>query len=59
MLCSSYRHARRKRMKRTLIAVFIFLLLFVVIVTSSVWADSTQVTILYSNNINGQIYPAG
>jgi hypothetical protein len=46
-------------MKRTSITVFIVLLLFFSMVTSSVWADSTQVTILYSNNINGQIYPAG
>jgi flagellar biosynthesis/type III secretory pathway M-ring protein FliF/YscJ len=46
-------------MKRQLITVFIALLLFFAMVISSVWADSTQVTILYSNNINGQIYPAG
>jgi flagellar biosynthesis/type III secretory pathway M-ring protein FliF/YscJ len=46
-------------MKRTFIMVFIALLLFFAMVASAVWADSTQVTILYSNNINGQIYPAG
>jgi hypothetical protein len=46
-------------MKRTSITVFIVLLLFFTMVTSFVWAGNTQVTILYSNNINAQIYPAG
>lgn len=46
-------------MKRTFSTIFIALFLFATIVISSAWADSTQVTILYSNNINGQIYPAG
>jgi hypothetical protein len=46
-------------MKRTSITVFIALSLFFTMVTSSAWADNTQITILYSNNINGQIYPAG
>jgi hypothetical protein len=26
---------------------------------STVWADNTQVTIIYSNDINGQIDPIG
>lgn len=46
-------------MKRILTRVFITTLLFGAMAISSAWADSTQVTILYSNNINGQIDPAG
>ena len=46
-------------MKRTLTAFFILPLLLIALVISSVWADRKEVTILYTNNINGQIYPAG
>jgi hypothetical protein len=46
-------------MKRRLTKVFIAALLFVAIAISSTWADSTQVTIIYSNNISGQVDPSG
>ena len=46
-------------MKKTIATVFIALLVFASMVASSAWADISQVTIIYSNNINGQIYPAG
>jgi hypothetical protein len=46
-------------MKRQSTRVLIALLLFVAMTISTTWADSTQVTIIYSNNINGQIDPSG
>jgi hypothetical protein len=47
-------------MKRRLTRVFIAALLFVVaILISSAWADNTLLTIIYSNNINGQVDPSG
>jgi hypothetical protein len=46
-------------MKKTLAGVFIAALLFVAVTASAAWADSTQVTIIYSNDINGQIDPVG
>ncbi len=47
-------------MKRTLTTIFITLVLLLSVVISAALAEKTQVTILlYSNNINGQIYPAG
>jgi hypothetical protein len=46
-------------MKRQSTRVLIALLLFVAMAISAAWADSTQVTIIYSNNINGQIDPSG
>jgi len=39
--------------------IVFFLLLFVTPIVSYAWGEVRQVTILYSNNINGQIYPAG
>jgi archaellum component FlaF (FlaF/FlaG flagellin family) len=46
-------------MRGILTKMFITLLLFVAIIYSSAWAGSEQVTIIYSNNINGQIDPVG
>ena len=39
--------------------IAIFLFVFVTMVTPYAWAQGRDVTIIYSNNINGQIYPAG
>jgi hypothetical protein len=39
--------------------IIFFLLLFVTMCTPCVWGMDRDVTIVYSNNINGQIYPAG
>ena len=36
-----------------------FLFLFVTMVVPYVWGESRDVAIVYSNNINGQVYPAG
>lgn len=36
-----------------------FLFLCVIMVTPYAWAKGRDVTIVYSNNISGQIYPAG
>jgi hypothetical protein len=38
--------------------VFLIFLL-VTVVAPYTWAQGREVTIVYSNNINGQIYPAG
>jgi hypothetical protein len=38
--------------------VFIFFL-FVTMFTSYAWGENRDVTIVYSNDINGQVYPAG
>lgn len=46
-------------MKRHLRWVVIAAGFFVAMMISAAWADSTKVTIIYSNNINGQIDPAG
>jgi hypothetical protein len=46
-------------MKRTVTRVLLVPLLFVPMMIFSTWADSAQVTIIYSNNINGQVDPAG
>jgi hypothetical protein len=39
-----------------IVAALVFLLLGL---TPFAWGEVRQVTIIYSNNINGQIYPAG
>ena len=39
--------------------IVFLLFLFVTMVTPYAWAQERDVTIVYSNNINGQIYPAG
>ena len=39
-----------------IIAALVFLLSGL---TSFAWGEVRQVTIVYSNNVNGQIYPAG
>lgn len=39
--------------------VFIALLIFATMVAPYAWAQGRDVTIVYSNNVNGQIYPAG
>jgi hypothetical protein len=46
-------------MKVILTKIFIAPLFFVTIAISSAWAGNAQVTIIYSNNINGQIDPVG
>jgi hypothetical protein len=46
-------------MKRRWRRIFIAALLFVAMMISAAWADITQVTIIYSNNINGQVDPSG
>jgi len=47
-------------MKKQLTRVFIAALLFVAVAAAAAWVvDSTQVTIIYSNAINGQIDPIG
>jgi hypothetical protein len=46
-------------MERTLTRVVIALLFFATMAISSAGASSTQVTIIYSNDINGQIDPSG
>ena len=39
--------------------IIFFFFLFVTMVTPYALAQGRDVTIVYSNNINGQIYPAG
>ena len=46
-------------MKRRWTWIFIAALLFVAVMISSAWADNTEFTIIYSNNINGQVDPSG
>jgi hypothetical protein len=46
-------------MVRGLMSIVVVLFFLVTGVTPSVWGEVKQVTILYSNDINGQIYPAG
>lgn len=46
-------------MKRRLTRVFVAALLFVAMMIPAAWADNKQVTIIYSNNINGQVDPSG
>jgi hypothetical protein len=46
-------------MKRQVVRMFITVALFGAMAASTVWADSIQVTIIYSNDINGQIDPLG
>jgi len=46
-------------MTRRWTRVFIAALLFAAIMIASAWADNTQITIIYSNNINGQVDPSG
>jgi hypothetical protein len=44
-----------RRLMRIVAAIFFF----VMGVTPFAWGEVTQVTIIYSNNINGQIDPVG
>lgn len=46
-------------MARGLMKVVVALFFFVTGVIPFAWGEVRQVNILYSNNINGQIYPAG
>ena len=46
-------------MGRKLMKIVVALFFFITGVTSFAWGEIRQVTILYSNSINGQIYPAG
>ena len=39
--------------------IVFFLFLFVTPIVPYAWGEVRQITILYSNNINGQVYPAG
>jgi hypothetical protein len=44
----------------TRLARIVFLIfLLVTVVAPYAWGQGREVTIVYSNNINGQIYPAG
>jgi hypothetical protein len=42
-----------------LMKVFVAPLLFVIMMIATAWAAGTQVTIIYSNNINGQVDAVG
>lgn len=44
---------------RGLMRIVVALLFFIAGVAPLAWGEVRQVTILYSNDINGQIYPAG
>jgi hypothetical protein len=46
-------------MVRGLMRIVVALFIFVTGTTPLAWGEVRQVTILYSNNVNGQIYPAG
>lgn len=46
-------------MRGQLVGIFVAAVLFGAMAASTVWADSIQVTIIYSNDINGQIDPIG
>jgi hypothetical protein len=46
-------------MKRTLSKVCIAIVVFVALAMPCAGADGTQVTIIYSNTINGQVSPVG
>jgi hypothetical protein len=46
-------------MRGQLVRIFIAAVFFTAMTASAVWADSTRVTILYSNDINGQSDPIG
>lgn len=39
--------------------IVLFLFLFVTMVAPYAWGEGRDVAIVYSNNINGQVYPAG
>jgi len=46
-------------MRGQVVRIFVVAVLFGAMAASTVWADNTQVTIIYSNDINGQIDPIG
>lgn len=46
-------------MAKRLMKVVVALFFLVTGITPSAWGGVRQVTIVYSNNVNGQIYPAG
>jgi len=46
-------------MARGLMRIIVAIFFFVTGITPVAWGEVQQVTIIYSNNINGQIYPAG
>jgi len=46
-------------MNKGLMSIVVALFFFVIGITPFAWGEVRQITILYSNNINGQIYPAG
>jgi hypothetical protein len=46
-------------MRGQLVRIFIAAVLFAAMMGSAVWAGSIEVTIIYSNDINGQIDPIG
>jgi hypothetical protein len=39
--------------------IVLFLFFFVTMVAPYAWTEGRDVTMVYSNDINGQIYPAG
>lgn len=46
-------------MAKRITKIVFYLLFFVTLIVPYAWGEVRQVTILYSNNINGQISPAG
>ncbi len=46
-------------MRGQVVKMFVAAVLFGAMAASTVWADRMQVTIIYSNDINGQIDPIG
>jgi len=59
LLCMVYLLSRRPPMEKTLTRFVIALLLFATMAIFPARASSTQVTIIYGNDINGQIDPLG
>lgn len=39
--------------------IVFFLVFFAAMISSYAWGEGRGVAIVYSNNINGQVYPAG
>ncbi len=46
-------------MRGQIVRIFIVAVLCMATAAATAWADNTQVTIIYSNDINGQIDPVG
>ena len=46
-------------MMRRVFSVLLIVILAGVLMGSEVWAEARKITILYSNDINGVVFPAG